>query len=103
MFVTGPEVVKTVTNEEVTQEDLGGAVVHTTKTSVADLALENDIEALLAARELIGFVPESNRDPLPELADRRSVGPARGQPRHADPCQLQHALRHARADLEGGG
>ena len=67
MFVTGPEVVKTVTNEEVTQEDLGGAVVHTTKTSVADLALENDIEALLAARELIGFVPESNRDPLPEL------------------------------------
>ncbi|WP_346034045.1 acyl-CoA carboxylase subunit beta, partial [Erythrobacter westpacificensis] len=67
MFVTGPDVVKTVTNEEVTQEDLGGAVVHTTKTSVADLALENDIEALLAARELIGFVPESNRDPLPEL------------------------------------
>ncbi len=67
MFVTGPEVVKTVTNEEVTQEDLGGAVVHTTKTSVADLALENDIEALLAARELIGFVPESNRDPLPHL------------------------------------
>ncbi len=67
MFVTGPEVVKTVTNEEVTQEDLGGAVVHTTKTSVADLALENDIEALLAARELIGFLPESNRDPLPEL------------------------------------
>ena len=67
MFVTGPEVVKTVTNEEVTQEDLGGAVVHTTKTSVADLALENDIEALLAARELIGFVPESNRDELPHL------------------------------------
>jgi propionyl-CoA carboxylase beta chain len=67
MFVTGPEVVKTVTNEEVTQEDLGGAVVHTTKTSVADLALENDIEALLAARELIGFVPANNRAELPEL------------------------------------
>ncbi|MGB3794929.1 MAG: acyl-CoA carboxylase subunit beta, partial [Alteraurantiacibacter sp.] len=67
MFVTGPEVVKTVTNEEVTQEDLGGAVVHTTKTSVADLALENDIEALLAARELIGFVPANNRGPLPHL------------------------------------
>ena len=67
MFVTGPEVVKTVTNEEVTQEDLGGAVVHTTKTSVADLALENDIEALLAARELIGFVPANNRAELPVL------------------------------------
>ena len=67
MFVTGPEVVKTVTNEEVTQEELGGAVVHTTKTSVADLALENDIEALLAARDLIGFVPANNRAELPEL------------------------------------
>ncbi len=67
MFVTGPEVVKTVTNEEVTQEELGGAVVHTTKTSVADLALENDIEALLAARELMGFLPANNRAELPEL------------------------------------
>ncbi|WAT18569.1 acyl-CoA carboxylase subunit beta [Aurantiacibacter sp. MUD11] len=67
MFVTGPEVVKTVTNEEVTQEELGGAVVHTSKTSVADLALENDIEALLAARELMGFLPSNNRDELPEL------------------------------------
>ena len=67
MFVTGPEVVKTVTNEEVTQEELGGAVVHTTKTSVADLALENDIEALLAARDLMGFLPASNQAALPEL------------------------------------
>jgi len=67
MFVTGPEVVKTVTNEEVTQEELGGAVTHTTKTSVADLALENDIEALLAAREMIGFVPANNRAELPVL------------------------------------
>jgi len=67
MFVTGPDVVKTVTNEVVTQEELGGAVTHTTKTSVADLALENDIEALLAAREMIGFVPANNRAELPEL------------------------------------
>ena len=67
MFVTGPEVVKTVTNEEVTQEELGGAVVHTSKTSVADLALENDLEALVAARELMGFLPLSNRSDLPEL------------------------------------
>ena len=51
MFVTGPDVVKTVTNEVVTQEELGGAVTHTTKTGVADLALENDVEALMAARE----------------------------------------------------
>ena len=66
MFVTGPDVVKTVTNEVVTQEELGGGIAHTTKTSVSDLALENDIEALLAAREFIDFLPASNRDEVPE-------------------------------------
>ena len=66
MFVTGPEVVKTVTNEVVTQEELGGASTHTTKTSVADLACENDIVALLQARDFIDYLPLSNRDELPE-------------------------------------
>jgi propionyl-CoA carboxylase beta chain len=66
MFVTGPEVVKTVTNEIVTQEELGGAITHTTKTSVADLALENDIEALLAARDFFDFLPLNNREEVPE-------------------------------------
>ena len=66
MFVTGPDVVKTVTNEVVTQEELGGAITHTTKTSVADLALENDIEALLTARDFIDFLPSSNRAEVPE-------------------------------------
>ena len=66
MFVTGPDVVKTVTNEIVTQEELGGAVTHTTKTSVADVAYENDIEALLAARDFIDFMPLSNREDVPE-------------------------------------
>ncbi|HMU17899.1 MAG TPA: carboxyl transferase domain-containing protein, partial [Thauera aminoaromatica] len=47
MFVTGPEVVKTVTHEEVTAEELGGAVTHNTKSGVADLAFENDVEALM--------------------------------------------------------
>ena len=61
MFVTGPDVVRTVTNEVVTQEALGGAVTHTTKTSVADNAFDNDIEALLAARDFIDFLPSSNR------------------------------------------
>jgi propionyl-CoA carboxylase beta chain len=65
MFVTGPDVVKTVTNETVTQEELGGATTHTTKTSVADLALENDVEALLAAREFFDFLPLNNRDEAP--------------------------------------
>ncbi|MEE4450096.1 acyl-CoA carboxylase subunit beta [Novosphingobium resinovorum] len=66
MFVTGPEVVKTVTNEVVTQEELGGAITHSSKTSVSDLALENDIEALLAARDFFDFLPSSNRDGVPE-------------------------------------
>ena len=67
MFVTGPDVVKTVTNEVVTQEELGGAVTHTTRTGVADVAFENDIEALAAAREFVSFLPESNRAGVPVL------------------------------------
>ncbi len=67
MFVTGPDVVKTVTNEVVTQDELGGAVTHTTKSGVADLALENDIEALLRARDLVDFLPLSNREAPPVL------------------------------------
>ena len=66
MFVTGPDVVKTVTNEVVTQEELGGAVTHTTKSGVADVAFENDIEALWAARTLIDYLPLSNREDVPE-------------------------------------
>ena len=65
MFVTGPDVVKTVTNEVVTQEELGGAITHTTKSSVADLAFENDIEALLAARDFFDYLPENNRAGVP--------------------------------------
>ena len=66
MFVTGPDVVKTVTNESVTAEELGGASVHATKSSIADRAYENDVEALLQMRRLIDFLPSSNRDDVPE-------------------------------------
>ncbi len=66
MFVTGPDVVKTVTNETVTAEELGGASVHTTKSSVADGGYDNDVEALLQMRRLIDFLPASNRDEPPE-------------------------------------
>jgi len=65
MFVTGPDVVKTVTHETVTQEELGGAVTHTTRSGVADLAFENDIEAVLETRRFIDFLPPSNREPPP--------------------------------------
>ena len=60
MFVTGPDVVKTVTHEEVTAEELGGAVTHNTKSGVADLAFENDVEALMLTRRFINFIPSSN-------------------------------------------
>ncbi|OOY07840.1 acyl-CoA carboxylase subunit beta [Thioclava sp. F36-7] len=65
MFVTGPDVVKTVTNEHVTAEELGGASTHTKKSSVADGAYENDVEALFETRRLIDFLPLSNREKAP--------------------------------------
>src|SRR5213075_149678 len=66
MFVTGPDVVKKVTHEVVTQDELGGAITHTTKSGVADVAFENDIDALLATREFFDFLPLSNRHDIPE-------------------------------------
>jgi propionyl-CoA carboxylase beta chain len=65
MFVTGPDVVKTVTHEIVTAEELGGAITHSTKSGVSDLAFENDIDALLQTRRLFDFLPLSNREPPP--------------------------------------
>ena len=66
MFVTGPDVVKTVTNETVTAE-MGGAPVHATATSIADRAYDNDVEALLQMRRLIDFLPASNLERSPAL------------------------------------
>src|SRR3974390_2757623 len=68
MFVTGPDVVKTLTNEIVTAEELGGASVHTAKSGVADGAFENDVECLLQMRRLIDFLPENNEAGGPEGA-----------------------------------
>ena len=66
MFVTGPDVVKTVTNEIVTAEELGGASVHATKSSIADGAYDNDLECLLQMRRLIDFLPASFSSGVPE-------------------------------------
>ena len=65
MYVTGPDVVKTVTQEEVTHEELGGASPHSRKSGVADLAFENDVEALAQIRRLFDFLPLSNRSGVP--------------------------------------
>ena len=65
MFVTGPEVVKTVTHEEVTAEELGGGITHSTKSGVADLAFEDDVQALLMTRRLFNYLPLNNREKAP--------------------------------------
>jgi len=65
MFLTGPDVLKTVTNEVVTAEELGGAKTHTTKSSVADGAYDNDMEALAEIRRLFDFLPLNNREDVP--------------------------------------
>ncbi|MCA1367440.1 acyl-CoA carboxylase subunit beta [Bradyrhizobium sp. BRP14] len=80
MFVTGPDVVKTVTNEIVTAEELGGARTHTTKSSVADGAYENDIEALEHVRLLFDFLPLNNRKKPPV------------RPFHDDPARIEMRL-----------
>ncbi len=68
MFVTGPDVVKTVTHEQVTHEELGGALTHTVKSGVADCAFGDDIEALAEVRRFIDFLPSSNREQAPDLS-----------------------------------
>jgi len=75
MFVTGPDVVKTVTHEQVTHEELGGAMTHAGRSGVADLAFENEVEALALTRRFFDFLPASNREPPPtrptaDIADR---------------------------------
>ncbi|BCH60966.1 acyl-CoA carboxylase subunit beta [Agrobacterium vitis] len=80
MFVTGPDVVKTVTNEIVTAEELGGAGTHTKKSSVADGAFENDVEALEQVRLLFDFLPLNNREKPPK------------RPFYDDPARLEMRL-----------
>ena len=85
MFVTGPDVVKTVTNETVTAEELGGASVHATRSSIADRAYDNDVEALLQMRRLIDFLPASNARRGPPYPEFRRSRPDRHVARHAVP------------------
>src|ERR1700736_367449 len=66
MFVTGPDVVKTVTNEVVTAEQLGGASVHTTKSGIADGSYENDVECLLQIRRFLDFLPANSEAGVPQ-------------------------------------
>ena len=73
MFVTGPDVVRTVTHEEVTAEELGGAVTHTTKSGVAHLAFENDVD-LAMLRRFMNFLPARTRKRPPVMPNNDPVG-----------------------------
>ncbi|HTH25285.1 MAG TPA: carboxyl transferase domain-containing protein [Vicinamibacterales bacterium] len=68
MFITGPDVIKTVTHEDVTMEDLGGAMTHNEKSGVAHFAVENDAECIALIRELLSFMPDNNLDDPPRTA-----------------------------------
>jgi propionyl-CoA carboxylase beta chain len=81
MFVTGPEVIKTVTHEEVTKEDLGGALAHNQKSGVAHFAAENEQSCILMARELLSFLPSNNAEDPPLV------------PVEDDPFRAEEALR----------
>ena len=65
MFITGPEVIKTVTNENVTKEELGGSAAHNEKSGVAHFATENDVDCILKIRELMSFIPQNNMEEPP--------------------------------------
>lgn len=82
MFITGPEVIKTVTHEEVSKEELGGAQTHTTRSGVAHFSAENDKECLLMIRELLGFLPSNNLEDPPF------------HPTEDDPYRRDARLRH---------
>jgi propionyl-CoA carboxylase beta chain len=73
MFVTGPDVIKTVTHEDVTKEELGGAMTHNARSGVAHFAVENDRECIALIRELLGFLPGNNLDDAPRVATEDPV------------------------------
>ena len=73
MFVTGPDVVKTVTHEEVTAEELGGASTHSRKSGVADLTFKNDTEALLMTREFLSYLPQNNKEKTPTVPTKDPI------------------------------
>ena len=79
MFITGPDVIKTVTHEEVTKEELGGAVTHNSVSGVAHFAADSDEHALRIVRELLSFIPSNNLEDPPRVEVERSDRPRRAE------------------------
>ena len=95
MFVTGPNVIKTVTNEDVSFEDLGGAMTHNTKSGVAHFAVEDDEACIAAIRRLLSFLPQNNVDDRAASA-RRPIRPTAWRRGSTDivPAEPNKPLRH---------
>jgi len=103
MFVTGPDVIKTVTHEDVTKEELGGAMAHNAKSGVAHFAVADDRECLLLIRELLGFLPSNNLDDPPrrvsdDPVDREDAGLDTLIPAQPNQPYDMHALINAVVD-----
>ena len=102
MFITGPDVIKAVTHEEVTKEDLGGATTHATKSGVCHLTSPDDKTCLAQARELLSFLPSNNQEDPPFKADAGPAAARGPRARHDDPARCQQALRREGRGARGG-
>ena len=98
MFITGPDVVKTVTGEEVTFEELGGAATHASKSGVAHFTSPDEEACLEDARYLLSFLPQNNDERPPYAAPTDPVDREDARARHARPRPSEQAVRHARRD-----
>ena len=92
MFVTGPDVLKTVTHEEVSKEELGGAMTHNATSGVAHFAADDDRECLALIRDLLSFMPSNNLDDPPRARDQRLARP-RGRGARSDRARRRRTSR----------
>ena len=99
MFVTGPEVIKTVTHEDVSKEDLGGAVTHNSVSGVAQFMAHDDEDCLRSIRELLTFLPQNNLDGVPRVATKDPEDRADLELDTLIPRRIEQAVRHERHDL----
>ncbi len=102
MFITGPDVIKSVTHEEVTKDELGGAMTHNERSGVAHFMAHDDAECLSMIREMLSFMPSNNLDDPPRKALHRSHRSRRRTSRYHRSHGIEPALRHQRRHQRGG-
>ncbi len=103
MFVTGPDVIKTVTHEDVTKEKLGGSMTHNSVSGVGHFVAADDAECLRMIRELLSYLPQNNREDPPRRPTRRPHRPHGRGAGFAGAAGIQPALRHQGRHSPGGG